>query len=196
MRLTHLLLLVGLTLMVIQGKPSTAAMPQIDPPTSQHSSQLTSNTASADVRQSASDPLGIDSGFWRTEYTARPAEQDPTTNDNPIASSTETHSGTPQFEAANLATDRTPDSIVSGDNMVIGPVEILVTIGHAEIQAARKPDELPATNLSDWDYAVLKSSGSATVGFTKSGPSMTSAIVGFVGIIIVIGAYVSSGSRR
>ena len=50
--------------------------------------------------------------------------------------------------------------------------------------------------MSEWETAVADSGASVTPGFTASGPSLTSAIVGFVGIMIVIGAYVSSGKRN
>ncbi|MBC7965053.1 MAG: hypothetical protein H7Z17_03925, partial [Fuerstia sp.] len=86
-------------------------------------------------------------------------------------------------------------SILYSDNLAIVPIEIPVIMGQAELQATGEPEARDATTLSDWEYAVVKSGGSATVGSTASGPSVTSAIVGFVGIIIVIGAYASSGKN-
>ena len=196
MRFKHVLLCVGLTLIVIQRVPSVASMPQIDPSPLQLSSQFTSNTSGGDVRQSAFGALGYDSGFWRTEYAARPAEQDQNADDNPIAESTETRSATAQHETANHSTDTASDALVDVDSAAVIPTEVAVNIGPSEIQAIGEPDELPATTQSDWEYAAVYATGSTTPGSTKPGPSVISAIVGFVGIIIVIGAYVSSGNRN
>ena len=196
MRFKHVLLCVGLTLIVIQRVPSVASMPQIDPSPLQLSSQFTSNTSGGDVRHSAFGTLGFDSGFWRTEYAARPAEQDQNADDNPIAVSTETRSATAHNETAHHSKDKTPDAFDYSDNLAVLPIEIPVISGPFEIQAVGEPDKLPATTQSDWEYAAADATEGKSVGSTKPGPSVISAIVGFVGIVIVIGAYVSSGNRN
>ena len=80
------------------------------------------------------------------------------------------------------------------------PVEIPVIIEKSEYRAVRESDvETAAPTMSDWEYAAVTATGSSkstTIGFTTSGPSATSAIVGFVGTIIVIGAYASSVERK
>jgi hypothetical protein len=196
MRFKQVLLCVGLALIVIQRVPSVASMPQIDPSTSRLSSQFTSNTSGGDVRQSACDPLGYDSGFWRTEYAARAAEQDQHADDNPIAVFRETRPATAQNETANPSADKASGPFVYSDNLAVIPIETAVIMSSTEFQAVGEPDELAATTQTDWEYAAVNATGGSTVGSTKPGPSVTSAIVGFVGIIIVIGAYVSSGNRN
>ena len=191
MRFRHVLLVVGLPLVAIQRMPSVASMPQLDPSNSQLSSQFSSNTSGRDVQQTDFDPLGYDSGFWSTEYAARPAERDQNVDENPIAASTAMHSATALHSA-----DRMSDATVYSDNLALIPIEVAVAIGPAEIQAAGEPDEFTATTQSDWDYAAMNAAGSTIAGSTQPGPSVTSAIVGFVGIVIVIGAYVSSGNRN
>ena len=87
-------------------------------------------------------------------------------------------------------------AFVYSNNLAMIPVEIPVIIGKSEHQAVRESDaETSAPTMSDWEYAAVTAtsgSRSTTIGFTTSGPSATSAIVGFVGTIIVIGAYASS----
>ena len=193
MRLPHVLLFAGLTLTVIQ---SAASMPQMDLPTSQLSSQLTSNPSGGDVRQAAFDALGYDSAFWRSEYAAGPLKQGQTADDETIAESAETGSATPQTETARNSADKTSDVFIYSDQLAVTLNETPVIMAPSEAQTAGEPDELPATTQSDWEYAALNAANGPTVGSTSSGPSATSAIAGFVGIIIVIGTYVSSGNRR
>ncbi|MEJ7595148.1 MAG: hypothetical protein WKF77_26795 [Planctomycetaceae bacterium] len=196
MRLKNVLLFAGLTLTVIQRLPRVASMPQFVPATSQLSSQLKSNTFGGDVQQSTFDPFGYDSGFWRTEYTTGPPKQGPTAADNPVAASAGIRSATPQTEIARNSEDKTSDLYIYSDKLAAALNETPVIVGPSEAQTVGEADELPATTQSDWEYAALNAADGPTVGSTSSGPSTTSAIAGFVGIIIVIGAYVSSGNRH
>jgi len=173
--------------------PIAVAMP---PSTSPFSRQLESNTSEANVRQSTFDPRGIDSGFWRSEYLARPVQQEQTDSDNPLATSAGTRSATPQAETVRHSPDKTLNFSRYSDNLAMRAIEMPEIRGKSELQATEEPDEEKGTTLSDWEYAAVTAAGSATRGSTASGPSATSAIVGFVGIIIVIGAYVSSGNRQ
>lgn len=193
MRLKSMLLFAGLALTVIQ---CVASMPQKDSPTSRLSSQLKLNPSGGDVRQAAFDVRGYDSAFWRSEYAAGTLKQDQTTDDEGVTASAETGSAIPQTETARSSTDKTSNLIMYSDKLVVTLNNTPVIIAPSEAQTAGEPDELPATTQSDWEYAALNAADGPTVGSTSSGPSATSAIAGFVGIIIVIGAYVSSGNHR
>jgi hypothetical protein len=195
MRIKHVLLSAGLILTVSETITIATATPQIEPSASPHPSQFTSHTSGSDMRQSAFDPHGYDSGLWRSAYLARLAEKNQAADDAPVASSRKTHFATSETVSPDQREDQTSDSILYSDNLAMVPIEIPVIMGQPELQAAGEPEESDVTTLSDWECAVVKSGGSATLGSTASGPSATSAIVGFVGIIIVIGAYASSGKN-
>lgn len=128
------------------------------------------------MRQSVSDPPGFDSGLWRAEYLTQRADE----NDPGVSASR--------------------GAFVYSNSLAMIPVDIPVTIGKSEHEEVRESDAgTSAPTMSDWEYAAAtatSSSKSATIGFTSSGPSATSAIVGFVGTIIVIGAYASSVGRQ
>ena len=194
MRIKYVLLSAGLILTVNQPILTAIATPQIEPSTSPNPSLFTPHASGSDMRQSAFDSHGYDSGLWRSAYLARPAEDNKAADDDPIASSTTAHSATPETASAGHGKNKTSESILHSDNLAMVPIEIPVIMGQSELQSTGEP-ERDATTLSDWEYAVVKSGGNPTVGSTASGPSATSAIVGFVGIIIVIGAYASSGKR-
>ena len=195
MRIKYVLLSAGLILTVNQPILTAIATPQIEPSTSPNPSLFTPHASGSDMRQSAFDSHGYDSGLWRSAYLARPAEDNQAADDDPIASSTTAHSATPETASAGHGKNKTSESILHSDNLAMVPIEFPVIMGQSELQATGEPEERDATTLSDWEYAVVKSGGNPTVGSTASGPSATSAIVGFVGIIIVIGAYASSGKR-
>ncbi|MBC7965576.1 MAG: hypothetical protein H7Z17_06565, partial [Fuerstia sp.] len=160
MPIKHVLLSVGLVLTVNQRILTATAMPQFEPSASPHPSQITPHTSLSDLRQSAFDPHGYDSGLWRSAYLARPAEDDQTADDDPIASSVTTHSAAPETASAGQVKDKTSDSILYSDNLAMVPIEIPVIMGQAELQATGEPEDLDATTLSDWEYAVVKSGGS------------------------------------
>ena len=128
------------------------------------------------MRQFASDPPVFDSGLWRAEYLTQHADENDT-RENPSIG-----------------------AFVYSSNLAMMPVEIPVVIGKPKHQAVRESDaETSVPTMSDWEYAAVTATGngnSTTIGFTASGPSATSAIVGFVGTIIVIGAYASSVERK
>ncbi len=193
MRIRHVLLFLALTLTVIPRMSIAVSMP---PSPSPFSRQLESNTSDGDMRQSAFDPRGFDSGFWRSESLAPPVQQEQTDNDNPVATSAGTGSATPQAETVRHSLDKTLNFSRYSDNLAMRAIEMPEILGKSELQATEEPDEEKGTTLSDWEYAAVTAAGRATRGSTASGPSATSAIVGFVGIIIVIGAYVSSGNRQ
>ena len=161
--------------LLIPCSSTSADLPDAGASPLPQSSQLTTGTSGGDMRQSESDPPGFDSGLWRAEYLTQRADE----NDTRVGPSI--------------------DAFVYSNNLAMIPVKIPVIIGKSEHQAVRESDaEMSAPTMSDWEYAAVSatsSSKSKTIGFTTSGPSATSAIVGFVGTIIVIGAYASSVGR-
>ena len=202
MRIKHFLrfvALTALTLMAIQRMPSVAAVSQTESSTSQVSSQFTSDESGGDLRQSAFDPLGYDSGLWRSEYLGR-QNDDKNADRQLIPAPVGTQSAPRQAGTSHHRRDDKFGSSIFSDHLAMIPVDITVdipvVIRTPEPQGVGESDPQSATTMSDWEFAAATATGSATIGFTKSVPSVTSAIVGFVGIVIVIGAYVSSIERK
>ncbi len=198
MRIKHFLrfvALTALTLMAIQRMPSVAAVSQTESSTSQVSSEFTSDESGGDVRQSAFDPLGYDSGLWRSEYLGR-QNDDKNADRQLIPAPVGAQSAPRQAGTSHHRRDDKFGSSIFSDHLAMIPVDIPVVIRTPEPQGVGESDPQSATTMSDWEFAAATATGSATIGFTKSVPSVTSAIVGFVGIVIVIGAYVSSIERK
>lgn len=197
MRIKHVLHFVVLTLMAIQRTSGVAAMPPTEPSTStsQVSSRFTSAASGSDVRQSAFDSLGYNSGLWRSEYLAQQNDDDDADRQL-IAASDGTQSARPQTGTSHQSRDNKLGPPVYSDYLAMIPIEIPVVMRTSDFLAAGDSEAQFTTAMSDWEYAAAAATGSKTIGLTTSGPSATSAIVGFVGIVIVIGAYVSSGKRK
>ena len=198
MRIKHFLrfvALTALTLMAIQRMPSVAAVSQTESSTSQVSSEFTSDESGGDVRQSAFDPLGYDSGLWRSEYLGR-QNDDKNAHRQLIPAPVGTQSALRQAGTSHHSRDDKFGSSIFSDHLAMIPIEIPVVIRTPEPQGVGESDAQSATTMSDWEFAAATATGNATIGFTRSGPSATAAIVGFVGIVILIGAYVSSGKHK
>ena len=196
MPIKHVLQIVALTLMAVQSTTTgVAAMPQTEPSTSQVSSLTASDMSGGDVRQSAFDRLGYDSGLWRSEYLAEQTDDDDA--DHPLVpASGGTQSTTPMTGVSNYSRDVMLGSSIYSDHLAMIPIDIPVVMRTSGLRAIGESEAQPATTMSDWEHAAAAATGSTTLGFTRSGPSVISVIVGFVGIVIVIGAYASSGTRK
>ena len=140
------------------------------------------------VPQIASDAIGFDSGLWRSEFLQQPTQDDVDTK----ASTSDVMTA----EATSGSAKSPPPAFVYSDKLITIPLDtpalVETHMHHADGESNLQEDAV----MSEWQNAVAESGASVTPGFTASGPSVTSAIVGFVGIMIVIGAYVSSGKRN
>lgn len=136
----------------------------------------------------ASDAVGFDSGLWRSEFLQQPKQGK---DETAAAISAEMQNST-----ASGAAKSTPPAFVYSDKLVTIPLDTPALIDPQMLDANGHAALQEETTMSEWENAVAVSGASVTPGFTASGPSITSAIVGFVGIMIVIGAYVSSGKRN
>jgi hypothetical protein len=150
--------------------------------------QTQSTSFSQLIPHTTSDAIGFDSGLWRSEYLQQPRQD----NDEAAAST----SAAKTNATTSGSVKSPPPAFFYSDQLVTIPLD---TPGLIEPQmnnadgASGLQDE---TAMSEWENAVAESGASVTPGFTASGPSLTSAIVGFVGIMIVMGAYISSGKRN
>ena len=179
------------------GSISVGAMPQPEEAAVQGSPRIEPDSSDGSMRQAKADPQGFDSGLWRAEYMTQPADDNAAEGDQSVAAIDRA----PEVGGPAVPVPRSKDytfgSLIYSDNLAMVPIEIPVVINKSEFQAAHESDaDLSTPTMSDWEYASVTATGSKTIGFTTSGPSATSAIVGCIGILIVIGAYVSSGERR
>ncbi len=141
---------------------------------------------------------GYDSGLWRLEY---------------LQSTQQDHTGSTENAGDVLTASGRIDSTTNGTNTagaIDGTLAKLINNDTIEFATTSVPvlnetnDLLPDGSdpldttlqaMSDWEYASSFAAENKPRWGTASGPSATSIIVGVVGILIVIGAYVSSGSR-
>ncbi len=147
------------------------------------------------VPQFASDAIGFDSGLWRSEYLQQPTQDDDDTKastSDVITSTSDVITSTTTSGSANSR----PPAFVYSDKLITIPLDTPALTETYMHHANNESSLQEETAMSEWESAVAESGASLTPGSTASGPSVTSAIVGFVGIMIVIGAYVSSGQRN
>lgn len=178
MRNNHILYGVGLTLVGTLCLSICTAAQQTQAPSFR---QL--------VPQIATDTVGFDSGLWRSEYLQQPTQDD---DDTRVS-----RSGVGTSATTTGSAKTPPPAFVYSDKLITIPLDTPALIEtHMQHANGESSLLLEETTMSEWENAVAESGASVTPGFTASGPSVTSAIVGFVGIMIVIGAYVSSGKRN
>lgn len=153
----------------------------------------------SDRTQSPFDVMGFDSGLWRSEYLTPPTED----IDDAKKTSALSQTADQLSELASLPSVPGPKAKKTtlaassySDSLVPMPIDIPVFTETPEVHTIRASEEDVDTTMSDWENAIGNSAGNATLGLTASGPSATSAILGIVGILIVAGAYVSSGKRN
>lgn len=183
--------------MVIPGLSSTAGMPHSGSSPVPGSPEFTSHTSRGDMRQSAADPFGFDSGFWRAEYLPQGAVEDRTDDDSSFDKAIGTTSAHTPSGTAPQEQDDPLDSLTYSDELAITSIQNPNVTGSSELlQFGDSVAQSSTPKMSDWESAAATATTNATIGFTASGPSATSAIVGFAGIMIVIGAYASSSVRK
>lgn len=141
----------------------------------------------------AADAIGFDSGLWRSEYL----QQQKSDKEEGDASATDVmQSDVMTSTPVSSSAKSPPAAFIYSDNLVTIPLDTPALIESQGIQINGESTFEEEATMSEWENAVASSGGNATPGFTASGPSLTSAIVGCVGIMIVVGAYVSSGKRN
>lgn len=193
MRIQRTLLWVGFLLTVNHHIRHVTATPQVEPSAFQSSLRSAPYAPSSNLRQSTFDFQGFDSGLWRSIYLATPANEYQAAETNTVARSTDKPAELAEKKSAGHSREKPFDATSYSDKLALIQIENPLITGQSELQATGEPDAHELATLSDWEYMAVKSGGGKTVGATASGPSATSAIVGFVGIIIVIGTYASSG---
>lgn len=152
------------------------------------SASAQSQSLNRSIPQIASDAVGFDSGLWRSEFLQQPKQGK---DETAAAVSAEMQNAT-----ASDAAKSSPPAFAYSDKLVTIPLDTPPLIDPQMLDANGQATLQEETTMSEWENAVAVAGASVTPGFTASGPSITSAIVGFVGIMIVIGAYVSSGKRN
>jgi len=176
---------------------TNAGFPAVERSPLQKSAELKRNNLGRNMPQSTADPIGFDSGLWRAEYLTQLTDEG-----KDQKCSVEITTGGKVFAStsslpASRGKDNTMRSLIYSDKLALMPIEIPIIAERSEYQPVRDScAESTVPTMSDWEYAAVTATKSTTIGFTTSGPSATSAIVGFVGIMIVIGAYVSSSQRK
>ena len=183
MRNKHILHGLGLTLIATMLLSVCTAAPQ-----------KPSVSRSMLVPQIASDAIGFDSGFWRSEYLQQPKEDKDKDKDKDKTDASS--SDLMATATASGSAKQPPAAFVYSDTLITVPLDTPAVIDIQLGEASSQLGLVEETTMSEWENAVAESGASVTPGSTISGPSVTSAIVGFVGIMIVLGAYVSSGKRN
>jgi len=140
---------------------------------------------------------GYDSGLWRFEYL--PHTENDTANtansDDAFTASSKNDSTTHNTNTVGEI-DGALTKLINNDMMEFATISVPIVTETADL-SSNKPDSIEMTleTMSDWDYASSFINENKQRAGTANGPSATSVIVGVVGVLIVIGAYVSSGKR-
>ena len=125
--------------------------------------------------------LSLITDFWRSQFR-NTAEENPTSPD-----------------LGDAANSHAPRSSVVGAPSTM--TEELVPEVDGDLPIATESDALTVAAvdsetlaMSDWESAESRAGNSRGKTFTKDGPSMVTAIVGVVGLIVVFGAYLKGKS--
>lgn len=127
--------------------------------------------------------LSLDTGLWRGEFL-KTQEED--ASPTPEASDDETLQG---LQAMRTTEVRDNSGLVNLE----GVAEEYFEAGEV-VNVQSSGDEVVMTgemaeNLTDWEQAICNVSDGKTLAAGQKGPSMITAIVAVVGLIVVIGAY-------
>jgi hypothetical protein len=127
--------------------------------------------------------LALDTGLWRGEFLKVQEEEKSST---PATSDDGNHHGLQSLRSNNV---REKSDIVNLE----GAAEEYFENGDA-LPVESTDDEIRVTgevseNLSDWEQAICNVSDGKALSAGQKGPSMITAIVAVVGVIVVIGAY-------
>ena len=159
----------------------------------------TAPTSESLVHQILPKTIWYDSGLWRSEYLRQSHEEvDAAVIESENSSDAGDAIQNDPLTAVDASSGMTkpPAAIVYSASLISIPFDSPAATQSLEFQAIDEFDVQLDATMSEWDHAVSKAGGGVTSGAMASGPSVTSAIVGFVGIMIVVGAYVSSGKRN
>lgn len=142
--------------------------------------------------------LSYDSAFWRTEYLPsddeKKAEGEAGQNAdaNGLSVGSDGHSQTHAASSIDAALEK----LIQSDTIELATTAMPTPTSNTLGSSDSGEDSNPIEGMSDWEFAASEATDNATIGATASGPSATSAIVGIVGVLIVIGAYVSSSGGK
>jgi hypothetical protein len=127
--------------------------------------------------------LALDTGLWRGEFLKT---QEDDTSPAPGDSVDENHQSLQSMRTSNV---RDNSDLVNLE----GAAEEYFEAGEV-VSVQSSGDEVVVTgemaeNLTDWEQAICNVSDGKTLAAGQKGPSMITAIVAVVGLIVVIGAY-------
>ncbi|MDA1230695.1 MAG: hypothetical protein O2856_07975 [Planctomycetota bacterium] len=199
MRYQNLLYCAIVTLIILHGTMLFAVPQQNHSSPWPLSPEIAAVAVGSDRTQSPFDAMGFDSGLWRSEYLRPPAED----TDDAQKASDPSPTANQLSELASLSSVPEPNAKMTtlaafgySDSLVPMPIDIPTVTETSGFHTIIASEEDVDTTMSDWENSNANSAGNATLGLTASGPSATSAILGVVGILIVAGAYVSSGKQN
>ena len=127
--------------------------------------------------------LAIDTGLWRGEFLRIQDEEE---SSAPATSDDENHQGLQALRSNNVRenSDLVNLEEAAEEYFEAGDVLPADSTGEAILVAG----DVPA-HLSDWEQAICNVSDGKALAAGQKGPSMITAIVAVVGLIVVIGAY-------
>ncbi|MFO1002132.1 MAG: hypothetical protein U0936_17490 [Planctomycetaceae bacterium] len=127
--------------------------------------------------------MALDTGLWRGEFLKVQEEEESTA---PGTSDDENHQGLQSLRANDVVKnseivdldEAAEEYLEAGETSLVESTtdEVLVSV------------EVPE-HLSDWEQAICNVSDGKALAAGQKGPSMITAIVAVVGVIVVIGAY-------
>ncbi len=147
--------------------------------------------------------LMLDSGLWRSEFLTKVSNTRASEVDAPLSAQPE-----PQL-SSGLVTRQVSESPLSdfaeapGNSLivempVVGLAEFMLPDSSADLPERGNDTEAAAgdTTLSDWQQAAAVSVGRKGRTLNSNGPSLISLVVGVVGLIVIVGAYMTSGKKQ
>lgn len=127
--------------------------------------------------------LALDTGLWRGEFLRIQDEEE---SSAPATSDDENHQGLQALRANDIRKNSDIVNLEEAAEEYFEAGDVLPADSMGE--AVLATGDVPA-HLSDWEQAICNVSDGKALSAGQKGPSMITAIVAVVGLIVVIGAY-------
>ena len=147
--------------------------------------------------------LTLDSGLWRTGFLAAKGNLQSSDADALLSTQTESQlsssrSPTRERESSFTAPSDAPGISLIVEMPVVDVAEVMLPDLSGDLLDISNDPESAAGDaiLSDWQQAAAVSVGRKGMTLNSNGPSLLSLVVGVVGLIVIVGAYMTSGKKK
>ena len=147
--------------------------------------------------------LTLDSGLWRTGFLTKKGNLQSSDADALLSAPTESplsssRAPTRERESSFAVPSDAPGISLFVEMPVVDVAEVMLPDLSGDLLEISNDPESAAgdATLSDWQQAAAVSVGRKGKTLNSNGPSLLSLVVGVVGLIVIVGTYMTSGKKK